>query len=99
MNGGSEPERALRRLIDSLSPGDRLPTVRALMREHGASQGVVQAALRALERDGLIESYVGRGTFVSGGGAPLFANAAKRKRSVLLLTRNVGVNRRAILTP
>ncbi|RDI95748.1 PLP-dependent aminotransferase family protein [Meiothermus sp. QL-1] len=48
-----------------LPPGTRLPTVRALAREVGTTRLTIHNAYRELQADGLIESVVGRGTFVS----------------------------------
>ncbi len=48
-----------------LPPGTRLPTVRALAREVGTTRLTVHNAYRELQSDGLVESVVGRGTFVS----------------------------------
>ena len=47
-----------------LKPGDRLPPERRLVEEFGASRTAVREALRALAARGLVESHVGRGTFV-----------------------------------
>jgi 2-aminoadipate transaminase len=49
-----------------LSPGCRLPTVRQLAADHGLTRLTVQSGYAELQAQGLIESYVGRGTFVSG---------------------------------
>lgn len=46
-------------------PGSRLPTVRELMAEHGVSPGTVQRALRALTREGLIDTRPGDGTYIA----------------------------------
>lgn len=48
----------------TLPPGARFPTFRKLMRRFGVSQLLVSQAMLILQRDGLIESHVGRGTFV-----------------------------------
>ena len=48
-----------------LAPGDRLPASRALARELGVARGTVTAALELLTAEGLLESRVGSGTFVS----------------------------------
>lgn len=48
-----------------LKPGDKLPQGIDLAKEMGISHITLRAALAALERDGLIESIHGRGTFVS----------------------------------
>jgi GntR family transcriptional regulator len=44
----------------------QIPTIDTLMAEFGASRVTVRLALDLLQRDGLIERYRGRGTFVTG---------------------------------
>lgn len=51
-------------------PGTRLPTIRALAADLGVNRDTVALAYEDLARDGLVESTVGRGTFVLGGAAP-----------------------------
>ena len=48
----------------SLREGDQLPPERRLGEQFGISRTAVREALRALAARGLIESHVGRGTFV-----------------------------------
>jgi 2-aminoadipate transaminase len=48
-----------------LAPNTRLPTVRALAFENGLTRLTVQTAYNELQSQGLIDSYVGRGTFVA----------------------------------
>ncbi|MGH9344668.1 MAG: PLP-dependent aminotransferase family protein [Terriglobia bacterium] len=48
-----------------LHPGDRLPSTRQLARTLGLNRMTVEAAFAKLEADGLIDSQVGRGTFVN----------------------------------
>jgi len=48
-----------------LRPGDRLPTEDELMRSHRVSRITVRQALELLERDGLVERFAGKGTFVT----------------------------------
>lgn len=43
----------------------QIPTIEALMTEFGASRVTIRLALDMLERDGLIERYRGKGTFVT----------------------------------
>jgi GntR family transcriptional regulator len=50
-----------------LPPGARLPAERDLCKRLTVSRATVRRALRQLNEDGLIESWVGRGTFVTGG--------------------------------
>lgn len=47
--------------------GERLPPERVMADEFGVGRATVRRALSALADDGLIESHVGRGTFVAGG--------------------------------
>ncbi|WP_170850216.1 MULTISPECIES: GntR family transcriptional regulator [unclassified Beijerinckia] len=52
-------------IIDGeLSPGDRLPSEADLSAQYSVSRATVRQALEALEREGLINRHVGRGTFV-----------------------------------
>ena len=52
--------------------GDRLPSVRALMKAYGISSGTVQAALRNLEKEKLICRIQGKGCFWTQGGIAKF---------------------------
>ena len=57
----------IRALIQSgtLPPGDRLPTVRQFADDLGLTRLTVHSAYTELQAQGLIESFVGRGTFVA----------------------------------
>jgi DNA-binding transcriptional MocR family regulator len=46
-------------------PGDRLPSVRELMRRHRVAPATVQRAIGSLAARGLVEARPGRGTFVA----------------------------------
>jgi GntR family transcriptional regulator len=61
--------RILREEIERgvLAPGARLPAERDLCKRLTVSRATVRRALKQLIEDGLIESWVGRGTFVTGG--------------------------------
>lgn len=95
----------LEELARTARPGDRLPTIRELMRRFDASQTRVQRAFRQLKDRGLIDSQVGRGTFFVGAvGTPGVPAAVPRRppaprpaaaggRSVLLLRRSVSIMR------
>jgi DNA-binding transcriptional MocR family regulator len=56
---------ALRGLASTLPEGARLPSVRELMRVHGASPVTVQRAIAGLAAEGLVTPRPGRGTFVA----------------------------------
>ena len=100
VNAALNLERHLEQLCARAAPGDRLPTVRALMREFGVSQGVVQRAMQSLKTRGLIAPQVGRGTYFQPPSPPpepvagMVAPAVPaRVRSVLLLRRAASVAR------
>ncbi len=50
-----------------LAPGTRLPTVRALAESLGLTRLTVHSAFNELQALGIVESFVGRGTFVARG--------------------------------
>ena len=52
--------------IDRASPGERLPTVRHLMREFGTAQRTVEAALKPFLEDGRLVARPGAGIVVAG---------------------------------
>ncbi|HET9960432.1 MAG TPA: PLP-dependent aminotransferase family protein [Polyangiaceae bacterium] len=60
----------LRSLVQSLGPGERLPSVRALVNEHHVSPVTVQRALAQLAREGHVITRPGDGTFVASRIAP-----------------------------
>ncbi len=55
----------LRALADAQLPGERLPSVRALMHDLRVSPVTVQRALDQLARQGVLDTRPGRGTFVA----------------------------------
>ncbi len=61
---------ALARLIAGMSTGDRLPSTRAIQRDHAVSPLTVQHALEILRGRGLVEVIPGRGSFVAGPSRP-----------------------------
>lgn len=52
-------------LNGNLSPGSSLPSIRTLAKEIKVSVITIQRAYEELQRDGFIETIVGRGTFVA----------------------------------
>jgi len=69
----------LRRAIEAgrLAPGAKLEPIRVLAKELGVNRETVAVAYRELERLGLTESTVGRGTFVEGRGPTPIGVAAR----------------------
>lgn len=72
-------KQALR--LDQLRVGDQLPTVRAVVEQLVINPNTVLKAYRELEREGLIASRPGQGTFVvrTLAGASLASHAALRR--------------------
>lgn len=54
----------------ALRPGDRLPTVRALMTEHGVALATASRVMAELAAAGLVVGEVGRGSFVRDASLP-----------------------------
>ncbi|MES0884090.1 substrate-binding domain-containing protein [Roseibium sp. SCP14] len=56
----------LRAEFSELAAGSRVPTIRDVAASHSVSQFSVQRAFEALKEEGLIQSFVGRGSFIAG---------------------------------
>jgi GntR family transcriptional regulator len=52
-------------LKGKLQPGDRLPSIRALVKQWNCTPGTIQRAYQELSRQGLVISQAGKGTHVS----------------------------------
>ena len=61
-----------------LHGGDKLPSVRELAKELGVNPNTVSKAFQMLERDGMLNSVPGKGSFISGD------NAAAIRRNALV---------------
>lgn len=65
LNGGHRKmAEELRRYSSQVDPGDKLPSVRELMRRFDVGQSVVEKALLVLQEDGVVESIPRTGYFV-----------------------------------
>jgi GntR family transcriptional regulator len=56
--------------LGALAPGEQLPTVKALAIDLTINPNTVARVYRELERDGVIETSPGRGSFVRANGQP-----------------------------
>ena len=63
----------------TLNTGDPIPAMRALAKSLHISVITVQKAYEDLQRDGFIETTVGRGSFVSAANRDLFQEEQQRK--------------------
>ena len=72
----------VRRLIalGALRPGDRLPAVRDLAAQCRINRNTAARAIQELEREGVVRTQVGQGTFVAEDPPP--ADAAEGERAV-----------------
>ncbi|MBI4027008.1 MAG: substrate-binding domain-containing protein [Verrucomicrobia bacterium] len=57
-------EKLLRKALATKRLGERIPTIRDLMRQHRVSMATVTRALSHLKQDGLIAPRVGSGTYI-----------------------------------
>jgi GntR family transcriptional regulator len=62
--------------LGTMEPGEQLPTVKALALDLTINPNTVARAYRELERDRVIETSPGRGSFVRTDGAPIEARRA-----------------------
>ncbi|WP_411677909.1 GntR family transcriptional regulator [Caproicibacter sp.] len=65
--------------MGAMEPGEALPSVRALAQELGVNPNTVQKAYQMLERDGIIFSVQGKGSFLAGD-----ESAVARRKSLAL---------------
>jgi GntR family transcriptional regulator len=63
-----------------LEAGEQLPTVKQLALDLTINPNTVARAYRELERDSVIETAPGRGSFVRGNGSATSSRAAARRR-------------------
>lgn len=68
-----------------LKQGDPIPSMRALAKSLHISVITVQKAYEALQRDGFVETTVGRGSFISAGGKEFFQEEQQRRAEEHLL--------------
>lgn len=81
-----------------LLPGDRLPSVRELAKELGVNPNTVSKAFQMLERDGIIYSVPGRGSFISDKNSGIIrSNAVDSFRSAALEAVQAGLDRETMV--
>ena len=81
-----------------LQPGDQLPSERKLAELLSVSRTTAINAYRELEARGLVRSYVGRGTFVSGRAERIGAPFAWRGKASPAVQQHLNMNLRALVT-
>ena len=83
-------------LNGNLKPGDALPSIRALAKELKVSIITSKRAYEELEKEGFIETVVGKGTFVSGYNSERLREAAMAEmedklESVIISAKSLGL--------
>lgn len=86
-----------------LQPGDHLPSMRSLAKSIRVSVITVQRAYEDLQRDGFIETTVGRGSFVSGISTEFYKEEQLRRAEELLeqaaeIAKNTGIPLETLIT-
>jgi len=81
----------VRRLValGGLRPGDRLPSVRDLAVRARVNRNTAARAIQELERDGVVRTRVGHGTFIEAGGSGAIDPARREKALEAALDRLV----------
>jgi len=72
-------------MSEELQTGDPLPSIRALAKSAHISVITVQKAYDDLQRDGFIETTIGRGTFISAQNKDFIQEEQQRKAEAHLL--------------
>lgn len=82
-----------------LAPSEKLPSVRELAKELGVNPNTVSKAFQMLERDGIIYSVPGRGSFISDKNDSIIAkNAAEGFRTAVREALNGGLDREGMIS-
>lgn len=82
-------------MLGVMEPNEQLPSVRSLAKELAINPNTVQKAYQELERDGVVYSAPGRGSFVAQGVAKnvtLRTEIKERLRSACIACRMVNIN-------
>lgn len=83
-------------LNGNLKPGDPLPSIRSLAKELKVSIITSKRAYEELEKEGFIETVIGKGTFVSGSNSERLREAAMAEmedkfEAVIICAKALGV--------
>lgn len=67
---------------------EQLPSVRSVAQELGVNVNTVQKAYRMLERDGVIVSYPGKGSFIASGDNALLRQQQSARENLITAAQN-----------
>lgn len=88
----------LRAEFSELAAGSRVPTIRDVAASYSVSQFSVQRAFEALKEEGLIQSFVGRGSFIAGGEQGALPQDNTKSARVLIVSHSTPSRRGAEIT-
>ncbi|SMX25249.1 substrate-binding domain-containing protein [Boseongicola aestuarii] len=88
----------LRAEFAGLAAGTRVPTIRDVAARYSISQFSVQRAFESLKEEGLIQSFVGRGSFIAGGDQSHSTDIAGRGARVLIISHSTPSSRGTEIT-
>ncbi len=87
--------------LGAMGKGEALPSVRALAEELGVNPNTVQKAYGMLERDGIVRTVPGKGSFLAEGTSALARQrelAGRKLRAAVLAAEECGIPREEILS-
>lgn len=87
--------------LGAYAPDEQLPSVRSVARELGVNPNTVQKAYQELERQGVLYSVSGRGSFVTpgnGANTQLREQTLTRLRAAIEETKRMGVHLKDVVT-
>jgi len=87
-------------MMGILGPDDQLPTVRSFARDLGVNPNTVQKAYQELERDKIIYSVAGRGSYISpeiAGSGMLQQRYVQKVMAALQQARQCGIQKERML--
>ena len=70
------------------SENEQLPSVRSVAQELGVNVNTVQKAYRMLEKDGVIVSYPGKGSFIASGDNALLRQQKSAREALMTAAQN-----------
>ena len=95
---GSDFIDTLRSEFAVLPAGSRVPTIRDVAARYSISQFSVQRAFEALKEEGIIQSFVGRGSFIAGGDQSNDSDSASKDARVLIVSHSTPSSRGTEIT-
>ncbi len=97
-SNGTDFTDTLRAEFTGLAAGTRVPTIRDVAARFSISQFSVQRAFESLKEEGLLQSFVGRGSFISGSEQSHPTDVESRGARVLIVSHSTPSSRGTDIT-